>query len=195
MPTRLDVLLVVDVESTCWEKAPPAGQASDIIEIGVTTLDFTTLKRLEKRSLLVKPARSTVSEFCTTLTTIQPGDVATAGSLADACQTLRTELKSKDRLWASWGNYDRKQFQENCDALGVPYPFSADHLNAKALFSLLRGKPRQPGMAEALDILGIALEGTHHRGGDDAWNIAAALAALLKPSRDLSRASPERSHP
>ena len=138
MPTRLDVILVVDVESTCWEKAPPAGQASDIIEIGVTTLDFMSLKRIDKRSLMVKPARSTVGEFCTRLTTITPEDVATAGSLADACTTLRTELKSKDRLWASWGNYDRKQFQENCDALGVPYPFGSDHLNAKALFSLLR---------------------------------------------------------
>ena len=187
LPTRLDVILVVDVESTCWEKNPPAGQASDIIEIGVTTLDFATLKRIEKRSLMVKPSRSTVSEFCTKLTTIRPEDVAGAPSLADACTTLRTELKSKDRLWASWGNYDRKQFQENCDALGVPYPFGSDHLNAKTLFSVLRGKPRQPGMAEALDVLGIALEGTHHRGGDDAWNIAAALSALLKPGR------PERS--
>lgn len=193
MPTRLDVLLVVDVESTCWEKSPPAGQASDIIEIGITTLDFATLKRIEKRSLMVKPTRSTLSEFCTRLTTIRPEDVATAGTLADACHTLRTELKSKDRLWASWGNYDRKQFVENCEALGVPYPFSSDHLNAKALFSLLRGRPRQPGMAEALDVLGIPLEGTHHRGGDDAWNIAAALAALLAPARDLSRALPERS--
>jgi inhibitor of KinA sporulation pathway (predicted exonuclease) len=190
LPTRLDVILVVDVESTCWDKNPPPGEASDIIEIGVTTLDFGSLKRLEKRSLMVKPARSAVSEFCTRLTTIKPEDVAAAGTLADACAVLRSDFRSKDRLWASWGNYDRKQFQENCDALGVPYPFSSDHLNAKALFSLLRGKPRQPGMAEALDVLGIPLEGTHHRGGDDAWNIAAAIAALLEPSRDRSRRTP-----
>lgn len=193
MPTRLDLILVVDVESTCWEKNPPAGEASDIIEIGVTTLDFATLQRVEKRTLMVKPARSKVSEFCTKLTTITPEMVANAGSLADACATLRTELKSRDRLWASWGNYDRKQFQENCDALGAPYPFGSDHLNAKSLYSLLRGKQRSPGMAEALDVLGIPLEGTHHRGGDDAWNIAAALAALLKPAREHSRAQPERS--
>ena len=190
MPTRLDVILVVDVESTCWEKNPPPGETSDIIEIGVATLDFTTLKRLDKRSLMVKPARSRVSEFCTRLTTITPEHVAGAGTLAEACEVLRSELRSKDRLWASWGNYDRKQFQENCDALGVPYPFSSDHLNAKALFSLLRGKPRQPGMAEALGVLGIPLEGTHHRGGDDAWNIAAALEVLLEPSRDRSRRTP-----
>jgi hypothetical protein len=27
----------------------------------------------------------------------------------------------------------------------------------------------------------LPLEGTHHRGGDDAWNIAAVLLALLPP--------------
>ena len=34
-------------------------------------------------------------------------------------------------------------------------------------------------MDEALRLLGLPLEGTHHRGGDDAWNIAAVLLALL----------------
>jgi len=185
VPVRLDVILVVDLESTCWEKNPPAGEASDIIEIGLTTLDFNKLERIEKRGFMVKPARSKVSEFCTKLTTIKPEDVANAMTLADACQVLRKEFHSKDRLWASWGNYDRKQFQENCTALGVTYPFGSDHLNAKALFSLLRGRTRMLGMAEALDVLGIKLEGTHHRGVDDAWNIAAALAETLRPTRGL----------
>lgn len=29
-------------------------------------------------------------------------------------------------------------------------------------------------------LYGLTLEGTHHRGDDDAWNIAALLAVLLK---------------
>jgi len=32
-------------------------------------------------------------------------------------------------------------------------------------------------------MLGLPLEGTHHRGGDDAWNIAAILSALLLAMR------------
>jgi len=35
-------------------------------------------------------------------------------------------------------------------------------------------------MAQALEMLGLPLEGTHHRGGDDAWNIARLLAELLR---------------
>ena len=187
---RHDQILVVDVECTCWEKEPPPGQASDIIEIGLTTLDYETLARIEKHSLMVKPARSSVSGFCTRLTTIRAEDVATAMTLGEACEILRKKFFARERLWMSWGNYDRKQFQENCDALGVPYPFGADHVNAKALFSILRGRTRELGMAEALDVLGLPLEGTHHRGGDDSWNIAAAIAAMLGPVRRLSDPGP-----
>ena len=39
------------------------------------------------------------------------------------------------------------------------------------------------GMAQALEMLGFPLLGTHHRGDDDAWNIAAILAELLKKLR------------
>ena len=35
-------------------------------------------------------------------------------------------------------------------------------------------------MAESLKALSLPLEGTHHRGHDDAWNIARILGLLLK---------------
>ena len=72
MARSLDVVLVVDLESTCWDGPPPPGQTSEIIEIGLCTVDLKALTRTEKRSLLVKPVRSNVSEFCTKLTTITP---------------------------------------------------------------------------------------------------------------------------
>lgn len=34
-------------------------------------------------------------------------------------------------------------------------------------------------MAQAFELLNIPLEGTHHRGGDDVWNIAGTLAKLI----------------
>src|SRR5688500_253984 len=136
-----------------------------------------------KRSLLVRPARSQVSEFCTKLTTITPETVADAPSLAEACAELEKEYSSRERTWFSHGDYDRKQFEENCRALGARYPFSPTHVNAKALFALMRGMKRAPGMAEALRILELPLEGTHHRGADDAWNIAAIVAWILARGR------------
>src|SRR5262249_41432498 len=42
--SAFDPLLVVDLEATCWEGEPPAGEASDIIEIGVVLLAVATLE-------------------------------------------------------------------------------------------------------------------------------------------------------
>ena len=45
-------------------------------------------------------------------------------------------------------------------------------------FTEARGLRRRPGMAQALDIAGMRLEGRHHSGVDDAWNIAALVLGL-----------------
>lgn len=183
----LDRIVVVDVESTCWEGAPPAGQVSEIIEIGVATVDVSSLRRVERRSILVRPVRSEISEFCSRLTTLTPGHVAAAKSLADAVKVLRQEFKSQERLWASWGDYDRRQFERACKDAGVGYPFGIGHLNVKTLFAVAHGLDREVGMDAACQRSGIAMEGTHHRGADDAWNIAGLLCRLLEPSRAVER--------
>lgn len=176
-------ILVVDVESTCWEGAPPPGQHSDIIEIGVCLLDLRDFQRHDKRSILVKPARSEVSAFCTELTTLRPEDVAEAGDLAEACKVLRKAYDARSIPWASYGDYDRNQFKRNCDALAVSYPFGPTHINVKTLFAITAGMKQPTGMAGALERLGLPLEGTHHRGHDDAWNIAAILGKVLAAGR------------
>jgi inhibitor of KinA sporulation pathway (predicted exonuclease) len=38
-------------------------------------------------------------------------------------------------------------------------------------------------LVAALNLCGLPMEGTHHRGHDDAWNIAALVAVLLKKLR------------
>ena len=44
MARKLDRILVVDIEATCWEGNPPPGQTSEIIEIGLCVLDVPTLR-------------------------------------------------------------------------------------------------------------------------------------------------------
>jgi len=182
MARSLDVILVIDVESTCWEQNPPKGQVSEIIEIGLCPVDVKTLTRLEKRSILVKPVLSEISPFCTQLTTLTSDMFTSAGSLADAAKTLEDEYRSKDRLWASWGDYDRRQFERVCETLGVSYPFGTSHLNIKSLFAAANNR-NEMGLGGAYKHLGKKMEGTHHRGDDDAWNIAEILCGLLKGMR------------
>lgn len=184
MARSLDVMLVVDVESTCWEGSPPPGQASEIIEIGLCPVDLRTLERTEKRSILVKPVQSEISEFCTSLTTLTADMFTDATTLADAVRTLKKEFRSKDRLWASWGDYDRRQFERVCKDQKVGYPFGPSHLNVKSLFATAVGSDREMGLDGAYEHLGLEMEGTHHRGDDDAWNIAGVLCRLLKAMRE-----------
>ncbi|KOV83495.1 DNA polymerase III [Nocardia sp. NRRL S-836] len=176
----MDHVLVVDIESTCWEGSPPGGQVSEIIEIGVCPLEVSTGKRGERRSVLVRPTRSAVSQFCTRLTTLTAAQVAAGVSFAEACALLREEYRSADRVWASYGEYDRKMFERQCADFGVRYPFGQRHINVKTLFALTHALPGEVGMAEALRIAGRKLDGTHHRGHDDAHNIAGLLAGLLR---------------
>ena len=100
MARKLDRILVVDVEATCWEGDPPPGQFSEIIEIGLCVLDVTTLARVEQRDILVRPACSTVSSYCTQLTTLTQADVDGGMPLAEACQILAHEYQARAR--ADW---------------------------------------------------------------------------------------------
>jgi inhibitor of KinA sporulation pathway (predicted exonuclease) len=75
MSKKLDHILVIDIEATCWDGPTPAGEVSDVIEIGVCPVAVGTLTRLEKRGILIRPERSTVSPFCTQLTTLTQAQV------------------------------------------------------------------------------------------------------------------------
>ncbi|MFF5973795.1 exonuclease domain-containing protein [Streptomyces sp. NPDC012769] len=174
---------VIDVEATCWDGQPPPGAVSEIIEIGLTVVDLTARRRVSRHGILVRPARSEVSAFCTELTGLTPAQVARGVGFAEAGRLLADEHDARRRPWASWGDYDRKQFDAQCRATGTPYPFGRPaergHTNAKAVFTEAYGLRRRPGMAGALKIAGLPLEGRHHRGEDDAWNIAALVLDLV----------------
>jgi inhibitor of KinA sporulation pathway (predicted exonuclease) len=181
---KIDMVLVIDVESTCWDTRPPQGQISEIIEIGICLVDVRALERRERRTIMVKPGHSQISPFCTQLTSITPDMVANAPPLADAIRVIEQDYAPFDRLFAAWGDYDRGQFMRNCELYGIAYPFGPTFLNVKNLFAMALGLPREEGVDDACARVGIPFEGTHHRGGDDAWNIAALFCWLLKRARN-----------
>jgi inhibitor of KinA sporulation pathway (predicted exonuclease) len=184
MALKLDQIVVIDVEATCWENEPPPGQTNEIIEVGICPLDINSANPLEKHCILVKPQRSRVSPFCTQLTTLTQEQVDQGVSFQDACAMLKKNYLSKQRVWASYGDYDRRQFERQCQAFNVGYPFGSRHINVKSLFAIVHRLPREVGMSRALEMLDLPIEGVHHRAVDDAWNIARILSYLILCSRD-----------
>ena len=173
-------VIVVDVESTCWDGYPPRGQKSEIIEIGICLLNTQTGEITKSKGILVYPENSTVSKFCTQLTTLTQDMLEeNAISFEEACEILEKEYDSTNLPWASYGFYDKKMFEQQCRDYGVNYPFSETHTNVKDLFAKKHKLPKGVGMDKALKTLNIPLEGTHHRGVDDAKNIAKILRTLI----------------
>lgn len=176
-----NTIIIIDLEATCWNGSVPQGQVSEIIEIGICLLDTQTGSISKNQGILIKPEKSEVSPFCTELTTITQGLLENEGvSFEAACELLRTEYSGDKYTWASYGQYDLNMMKKQCLDREMDYPLSQDHINVKILFSKVKGLRRRVGMKGALGKLGIPLEGTHHRGVDDARNIAKILDWCLK---------------
>lgn len=183
MASLVDQIVVVDIESTCWKDKPPQNETSDIIQVGVVLLAVKGLTVWQKRSIIVKPERSSVSEFCTQLTNLTQEQVNSGLSFASACEILQKEYEAEDRLWASYGDYDRRMFEKCCLDLDVSYPFGPSHLNVKTLFATMLAEESEVGLPTALHKMGLSFEGRQHRGDDDAWNIARLLKVLFQKAR------------
>ncbi|CAL2102499.1 Inhibitor of the KinA pathway to sporulation, predicted exonuclease [Tenacibaculum sp. 190130A14a] len=181
-------IIVIDIEATCWDGKIPPGQVSEIIEFGICVLDTESGEIEKNKGILVKPERSEVSSFCTELTTITQDLLDKEGvSFEEACNQLRKTYNSKEYVWASYGLYDLKMIKNQCNIRNIEYPLSQEHINVKELFREVKGMSRKVGMKGALAILNIPLEGTHHRGVDDAKNIAKVLHWSLKNKKEAER--------
>ena len=185
--------VIIDLEATCWE----TGQRLDrmeIIEIGAVLLESSCGPVLRTFAAFVRPVESPVlSDFCRQLTSIQQADVDAAESFPRVLSRLLQWIGPEIYALCSWGAYDLGQLRVDCARHGIalPTPFER-HINLKQQYSLWRGV-RPTGMKGALRREGIALEGTHHRGADDAQNIA-KLAMRILPwleSRPISTTTDE----
>ncbi|MBI4604562.1 MAG: exonuclease domain-containing protein [Planctomycetes bacterium] len=166
-------LLIVDLEATCWERREHRPERMEIIEIGAVLVDPARPgDRLELQTFVRPAACPVLSEFCKALTSIRQEDVDRAPPFPDALEGLLAWLggdPSSVRL-ASWGYYDVRQLLQDCARHGLEYPFRDDHFNVKT-FAAEGLSTRPMGLAKSLRRCGLELQGTHHRGLDDARNI------------------------
>jgi 3'-5' exoribonuclease 1 len=177
--------IVVDVEATCWENIRDFGRM-EIIEIGAVELPKADSAPTRDFSRFIRPvAEPQLSEFCCRLTTIRQRDVDQADIFSAVFLEFLEWISHEPFVLCSWGGYDLSQFRIDCDRHGMKLPQSFErHINLKKEFARLQGV-KVCGMARALAHAGLPLHSTHHRGIDDARNIA-RLAALVLPALDSS---------
>lgn len=172
--------LIVDVEATCSDDGTIPRHEMEIVEIAAVMQNSRTFEVEAEFNTFVRPLRHPeLTEFCTRLTRITTQDVSDAPGFPVALDQMEKWMHGfKDSLFCSWGDYDRKQFIQDCEHHRVPYPFAPGHLNLKTEFAQVVGIKKTVGMSKALRHLGMELEGKHHRGLDDARNMARIVRRL-----------------
>ncbi len=177
---------IVDLEATCWLNNKD-NTRMETIEIGALLLpDSLTLPAPEYQRFIRPQVNPQLSDFCTQLTTITQADVDAAATFDVVFPEFVAWVgvdQDEPVTFCSWGSYDYKQLKLDCARWGTAFPTAFETpLNLKKLFKQFHKE--RPGMKDALAILGLTLEGTHHRGIDDARNIARIAQDLLTRLRD-----------
>ncbi|MBW8808955.1 MAG: exonuclease domain-containing protein [Lysobacter sp.] len=181
--------LLIDFEATCADDQSLPRTQMEIIEIGAVMVETQTLSVIDEFQSFVRPVRHPrLTGFCTRLTSIRQADVDAAPSFAQMLEAFKPWLyQYRDFVWGSWGDYDLHQLQQDCDFHRLPNPIGAPHRNIKQAFAQAQGLAKKPGLGGAIGMAGLTFAGTHHRGIDDARNIARlmpyALGRATLPSR------------
>jgi len=147
----------------------------ETIEIGAVLVDKATLKAAKEFDTFVKPVKHPeLTDFCTQLTSISQADVDSAPLFPQAIAALKDFIGDRDVRFCTWGYYDKKQLEQDAIFHKVKLPKMGKHCNIKALFAE-KQEIKPFGMEEALDRVGVSLEGTHHRGIEDVRNMVRLL--------------------
>jgi len=171
-----DLKFIIDIESTCSDENDKSQDQitrdqCEIIEIGGLIVD-SNWNPVEEFVKFSKPAiNPTLTEFCINLTGITQDIVDDAPYLNQVMMELEKFLKEKNiTSYYSWGTYDHTIMSRECRRKGIIFPLKK-HTNLKVAFA--KGtKTKRMGILNALNVVDLEFVGNHHRGIDDAINIA-----------------------
>ncbi|EAW37955.1 3'-5' exonuclease [Lyngbya sp. PCC 8106] len=175
--------LIIDLEATCCDQHTILRSEMEIIEIGAVMVETKKLTSVNEFQTFIKPIRHPIlTKFCQQLTSITQAQVEQAPHYPEAIKNLKnwlSQYSDSHLIWGSWGDYDRRQFDQDSQFHHVSFPIGYPHINLKKMFSTSQGLKGRYGMADALKLANIPLEGTHHRGIDDTRNIAKLMPYIL----------------
>jgi len=178
--SKYNRILFVDVELTCWEGEPPAGEMSEVIAFGIVDLKTDDLEIRREQLFLVRPQISIIAPFCSTLTGITPKEAEAAPPLAEVVRTIRKTFGQSD--WCAWGR-DDALIRESCERAGADLPFLGGFHDLSAQVRGLLGLTYRLGLDEALGRFDLDWEGTPHDALADARILARLFMALARRLR------------
>lgn len=180
--------VIVDLEATCWESCHPAEM--EIIEIGAVLLTGIHLQPVWDFEQFVRPMENPkLSEFCRELTGIKQKKIDQAPDFPEAFSNFLATIGPEPFKLCSWGEFDYELFLKECERHSISMPENMiEFINLKKMFSAIYDTKQSIGLRQAMRKLNITFEGQHHRGIDDARNIAKiAQQLLILDQQDVSK--------
>lgn len=173
--------IILDFEATCDDRGSIPRGEMEIIEIGAVVVSDETLEPISEFSSFVRPVRhATLTDFCTSLTTITQRDVDAAEGFRAVSESLAAWGTENEVVWwGSWGDYDWNQLAKDVRYHRVTNPLPRTHFNVKRAFSERQLLRKQLGLGGAIRQAGMSFDGTAHRGIDDSRNIVRLLPHIL----------------
>ena len=172
----MGTFLCIDLEATCWARGEKQGRM-EIIEIGAVLFRPGEGVTGELQQFVRPREKPTLSDFCKTLTGITQAQVDGGLPYPEALAAVLA-FAGPEVVFCSWGDFDRRQFEKDGALHQVDYPFPA-HLNLKRLFAHRTGKGLL-ALDAAVELCGLAFQGRHHSGIDDARNVAGLLDWMIR---------------
>ena len=175
--------LVIDLEATTDDGGWPR-EEMEVIESGASVVPRAG-REVDHFQRFIRPQRRPLlTPFCRQLTRITQANIDSGAPMTVVWEQFERWLGQhlpKLEGWASWGDYDRKQLeqewrQKQLDSALLQLP----HMNLKQQFAQARQLKRALGLNSALQLAGMQFNGQQHRALEDARNTARLLPLVLK---------------
>lgn len=168
--------VIFDLEATCEDRNIDPNFDNETIEIGAVKVKGKEI--IGEFQVFVKPkSTKPLTAFCKDLTKIKQADVDNAPTFDEAIGMFKEWAGDSELL--SWGFYDKKQFEKDSKRYLLPTEWLKNHRSIKHEHQEKKELKRAVGLQKALSLEGMKFEGTHHRGIDDARNIARIYCSVF----------------
>ena len=172
--------IIFDLEATCWQ-GRPTHMVSEIIEIGAYKLTPYG-EVLSQFNRFVRPIlHPQLSAFCQELTSIDQVQINRSQRFDQVVEDFQDWIgvQEEDYLLCSWGNFDRKMLVQDCELHNLESEWAHQHINLKRQYQEIKRLRKPRGLHSAVEKEGFEFTGIHHRGIDDAHNLAKIFAKYL----------------
>ncbi len=153
----------------------------EIIEIGALKINrFGEV--VDVFNQFVRPVlHPRLSAFCQELTSISQDQINVADPFPEVIEAFQDwiEIFDEDYILCSWGNFDKKMLIQDCRLHHLEEDWVDAHINLKQQYQELKRLRRPRGLKKTVSVEGFEFTGTHHRGIDDAENLAKVFGKYL----------------